>query len=299
MVLLASHHKVYQYFNYLLLIIVSTSSLFCAFYNLFTINRIGEFYTFVSALDFNPNYFAVLVVMSIIFVFNQILFAKYEMMNIIIHMLFLGILVFTLITLTSRMAMIVTIFSILLLSIRYSIQYKTGKILSILTGLILGGSIIVSKSHIGKIRFGNLKNNLVNMVDNPMKDRRLRTMVVGLEIIKNHPICGVGLHNMQSELSKRFNQREYYYLLKNNYHVHNQYIQVGVFAGILFMFLFLLTMCLPIFYSSQLSERLQVSSINFLFLTDSPLMDFRVLFAVAFVIAVSWFGIVCNRNYAN
>ena len=88
-------------------------------------------------------------------------------------------------------------------------------------------------------------------VDMPLSDSdRLVSMLAGIEGVKNHPWIGVGAGDM-NRATQQVYQQHFPKRLDRVKLPHNQFIYVGVFAGLLGLIVFLFVMCFPFFKTSS------------------------------------------------
>jgi len=133
---------------------------------------------------------------------------------------------------------------------------------------------------IEKIQKGNLKSSWGS---------RIAMKQVAWQIIKDHPIVGVGMGSSMDVFREYLEYKQFHDLkfIKAVHHLHDQYIQITVATGIIGLFIFLLflfSLLSSVFHMQnpllQASLFSIVITFLFAFFTDVPLENFTAgLFA--------------------
>ena len=116
------------------------------------------------------------------------------------------------------------------------------------------------------------KEIIISGKDN--RNARIILWTSALEIIKKHPLVGVGTGDAQDELRKEFVKENYVIGLKSNHDAHNQYLHSAVLVGILGGILVITMLCVPFFMAFQKQDYLYLILLALLgisFLTESIL----------------------------
>ena len=144
------------------------------------------------------------------------------------------------------------LFSILIVSSIFTVAYQTSPMFE--------QRVQKGINDVNKIKEGNLHSSW---------GIRLAYIIVGTEIIKDHPLFGVGLEDTKTEAKKYFETTQLnlpQYIKENmqKMHFHNQYLMVTLQSGFIGLFLFL-TM---FFYLLKLPiEDVELKRLSILFTT--------------------------------
>jgi O-antigen ligase len=96
------------------------------------------------------------------------------------------------------------------------------------------------------------------------------------DIIKQHPVLGVGTGDTQDSLQAAYERRKFYFASRyNRYNTHNQYLQETVTHGFLGLSVFLFSLIMPFFAKIATEDKrvyyLFIFCFAFICLTDTPL----------------------------
>lgn len=78
---------------------------------------------------------------------------------------------------------------------------------------------------------------------------RMLLWTYSFNVIKNHPLVGVGTGNLRIELNKEYLRNGWQYGVEKEYSSHNQYLHTGVILGVIGIAILLLSLMLPFFQS--------------------------------------------------
>ena len=293
------YNVVQDYWYYILSALIVLTSFYCFSFNIIDSGRIGEYTNITKPLDMNPNFFAIPVILVLLFFSWEWLEKSLSQVGRIVRAGIGFSCLCTLILLTSRMAFFALFFSLITLGIYYSYQRRNFKPFFVLASLLTIVIITLSRTHLGGIRFRNIKIHLNAVLDDPMKINRIQTMDAGIDLMIENIWFGVGFDDMQPKLEQIYRNKGYKYALNQKYHIHNQFIQIGAFGGIFLLLLCTIFMWLPVILNFQIFGFLQSSVFTLVFLTDSPLMDVRIAIVFVLTCGVLWWPIFFNKRKVN
>lgn len=267
------------------------SSAYCIVFNLIFVGKVETYVPFTIPINMNCNYYAVLVLLSIVYLLHSIIDRKnsnnFEKLKIVF-------LIGTLVLLTSRTAIFTLLLIICLYVIKYIAQTKKYRVLLFPIMVIVGIYITFSVSRFGISRMDNMVKSMQTMDVHQIFPMRMQVYHSAIEAIRESPLVGYGIEGSQTILETKYLKYGYEHPLKYNYHAHNQYLQVALYGGVGLCFLLLVVLILPMFLSKN--KLLWVSiflGFGLPFVTDSPLTDIRVLITFILILTtpvVSFLG---------
>jgi O-antigen ligase len=80
---------------------------------------------------------------------------------------------------------------------------------------------------------------------------RLALWECALDVIKENPIIGTGIGDVQRDLVKNYKEKNFIFAIQTNYNTHNQYLDILLSNGILGLFVFLGFVVYSIQYAKQ------------------------------------------------
>jgi len=220
-----------------------------ATWNLFA-NNIFEFQYMKYSILLHPSYYSMYIDVAMVFVFylftTDTTLSKLEKSFLVFSILFL---LFTLVLLQSKMGMFISAGVFALLLVRYALMrsYKT-------VAWLLGAMLIVyfSSFHFligGRSRVVGaadiIKTNQISAGSTESTQVRYYVWKAALEVIKEHPIVGVGTGNSSEVLVKQYLQDGYTGAAKENLNAHNQYLQTTVVMGVVGLLTLLACLLFP------------------------------------------------------
>jgi O-antigen ligase len=104
--------------------------------------------------------------------------------------------------------------------------------------LIISGIAISSVIYLG-VKYFIPKNNSDETLMNNV-NARYESWKSALQIVKQHPLLGVGIGDSQQELLKKYKESNFTVGLQNNFNVHNQYLELWIVGGIIAFVCFIL-----------------------------------------------------------
>ena len=76
---------------------------------------------------------------------------------------------------------------------------------------------------------------------------RLSLWICSWDVIKQHPLTGIGAGDAQDELQKAYETRKFYFASRyNRYNVHNQYLQITLASGVFALLVFIAGIVYPL-----------------------------------------------------
>ena len=157
-----------------------------------------------------------------------------------VYYFFLFFLTIGIFQLSSKIS-IMTMFVIYAAYLFFSIKKKGLKLIIVSITLVLG-SIFLFQNPRGRIMIQKFKVEGITFNPNERMGYALRFMSwdASLELIKEHPIFGVGINNAQSELNKKYESKGYTTPLSESLNSQNQYLQAFIETGVLGVLLILM-----------------------------------------------------------
>lgn len=233
-------------------ILTSTYCLLVATYNLIKFNDSSLF--FYHSLSGIVGMHSIYLSMFLCFSIAIFLYYCFVEVNIFTgwsrYLVYAGvfILVITVILLSARVPIIIlTIGSIIYFTIRFNKKNKL--IRSVLASLFIGGVIFSIVLIIPKTRERfkeGINYNGEYSVDKLGQGGAARPFIwlSALEIIRLNPVMGVGTGDVEAELTRVYNERQYIFLTepKMKFNAHNQFLQTAVEVGLVGLFVFVINL---------------------------------------------------------
>ena len=274
-----------------------------AIYGFFTTGKEHLFfYTYLSVFH-HPSYFSMYLNLCIIIILSRVFNTKKKSSTIktILTIILLVYLFVFVILLTSRSGLIGLIM-VYLTTIIYLIIYKRKILISIVILLSIAlvsfysynfFSYMSSRLKATKKEISTKKDDKKSSYSN--KNTRLLTWESAIDIIKEHPIVGVGTGDARDELTKKYNEKDILPIFKKYFNAHNQFLQTFLSIGVIGFILLLLTIVFPFLQSIKNRDL-----VLFVF-TLLIILNFAVesmLEVQAGVVFYSFFGILLTQKKA-
>jgi len=218
----------------------------------------------------HPSYISMYNLFSIVFIIQNIkTYSRLIKYGSIIGVVFL---LFMIYLFESKAGFIAFIFITTYITIIFFLRINN-KFLQILIPLIIISSTtyMVSQNHRMQKMFKSILE-IVQTGDSSTASTGIRFEIwkTSTQIIKRHPLIGVGAGDIKTELNKKYKENPSLYkeALKNQFNVHNQYLETFLGQGIIGLSLLLLMLFWGIKYAYQNKDHLFASfliiiSINF------------------------------------
>ena len=269
-------------------------SIYCIVYNFITVGRIETYVPYTEIpLGMNCNYFALLVLVAICFSIHRYITVK-SISAVIAFVLLSTSLLLTM----GRMAIV----SYLLILLYYQLRFKVLGLKHSLIVLTLVGVFICLLAINSRFGPGRIQQSFSHLFEGRFDQLMLvRSDVysVATELILEKPFTGYGIAGSQEALNRKYEAYGHTHPLQYNYHAHNQYLQYGLYWGVLAMVILIVLLILP-FFVVGLPKYFIPMAITFslTFLTDSPLTDYRVSIVFFALYALPLLLILRSRKYA-
>ncbi len=237
-------------------ILGSLICLSCALWGYLQTGQQNLFYYSNFSVFHHPSYFSMYINFVSIIIISNLLYNTEKIKRINIYFnFFLLTYLFVLIFLLASRSGVISILIVYFFSILYLIIYKRKYLFSIIIIIMIclvsfysfkyltltSSRIIVTKERI--IDQKEIEDNNKNYSTNA----RLLTWESAFDIMKKHPLLGVGTGDVRDVLTKRYNEKEILPVLKRYLNVHNQFLQTFLSIGIIGFTLLSLTLILPFF----------------------------------------------------
>lgn len=219
----------------------------------------GYFYNdnLVLPIGFQAAYFAIYI--NICIIFSIYLFVQQKSWWFIALVIFLSVIELLLATRISILSLII----LALIYIGYLAVKRSWKIaLSVFAILFLIIAVSIYSMPQLVNRFESLTSKIEYTYDNPNPvnhfnaevnpenwnglNLRMALWNCGLEIIKEHPLIGVGAGDYENEMDKKFVEKNFIYAIERHFGVHNQYLYTWISFGIIGLLIFLFTIAVPL-----------------------------------------------------
>ena len=248
----------------------------------------------------HPSYLSMYLVFNMLSLFYLV---SNKQTNIICASIGLLLSIITLYFADSKAGMLVLIITAGFIG--FKLLYKKSKLLAFSTSVfvIIGITVLFSYSN----RFQSLKlstEKIENILENPedvMESTALRILVwsASFDVIKQHPLIGVGNGDVKKELSIIYNEKKYKEPLLIQMNSHNQYLETTVGLGILGLLSLLLMLLFPFLF---IKERSMLIKGFILIIATNILVEsmFNTQAGVLFIIFFYSFllsHLQVNRNY--
>lgn len=201
------------------------------------VNNVFVFQYIQFSIMLHPSYYTMYI--DTVFLFVYYLFTsegmslsraeKYFMLFSVFFLLFI------LVLLQSKMGMMISLVLILVLLVRYALRYnyKTAVVLFLLGVVVYipaGQYIVGARSRVLGAR-DIIQSKQISAGSIESTQVRYYVWKAALEIIKQHPVIGVGVGNESTYLVKEYLQDGYTGAAKEKLNAHNQYLQTAVMSG--------------------------------------------------------------------
>lgn len=248
---------------------------FC-FARMIVLGQVMTYTGFGNLINFNPNFLAIFVVISMSFSLWSLLFSEQSSTRTVYDTFCVFLLSAGLILLTSRMAIIT--FVLVTFFLVYHKLRESRKVKYILLPISLLAFILMGLfSHkMGSVRTNNLVRKLDYKNANK-RDGRWNILEATINCIKKKPFFGYGYKNAQLALNQEYHKNGFENALKKNYHSHNQFLQLALYGGIPCGVLLLIIIWSPSIFKTSILSTTISSIFTLTFLTDCPLQDPYVL----------------------
>lgn len=233
------------------------------FLEILNINFTGE--NFTAPLDFHPIYLGLYYNMGLaILLFNNNISTSKSF-----KIITFALLVIAIVFLASR----IVYFSSILLILLYLINSTAFKVfVSIITLLLifimlilpeLDGTLIYKKT-IDGVKW-ELSNQRKQDKNENLSDSRLARWKLGVSLIKDHPLLGVGTGQETVQLLKLYKKYNLKESIRKNYNIHNQFLSYAIKFGIIGTMALLIYFFRNIYYSFKFQNLLSLSFLMMVF----------------------------------
>jgi O-antigen ligase len=234
----------------------------------FKINNLGDYYYYdkiAILLNKHTTYFALFVVLGILFVFYELLNKKKD---IIVSLVLLTLFIPMLYMLSVRISVLALLLGgFILLAYHLKTKYV---ILFLMTLPILFGTIYLTPNFQKRFEKSTIENTEIEDVDY----RKLHWKAVLETISKNSLLVGIGTGSNRDYLYNKYKEYKLTAAYEDQYNAHNQFLEITLNYGLIgfLLFLFLLVYLALLFFKSKnsLAASILVVSITFM-LTESIL----------------------------
>lgn len=248
-----------------------TSTLFCLGMAYYDATHGGEFgwnsfsYVHLMYVPLSPgsygNYLIFVLILLILYIGNDYRFSsrkdlKYRLIALGMFFYFLVFLY-----LTAAKASIIGLLIIMMIYALYKVANWLSRKIALVTAIItiIGGVIFVQQGGLALFgaRFKGLtENKQLDMTADESTVLRLAAAYGSIDLIKKHPLLGVGTGSVKGELTKYYKEKGYTSAHKHKTDSHNQFLRTfaknGVFALLALIATFLLPLWLAIKWNSIL-----------------------------------------------
>lgn len=131
--------------------------------------------------------------------------------------------------------------------------YSISKVLALVTSFLVILSVIVLFNYSYRFKTLHLSTEKIEQIlDNPNQSAESTTLRIlvwsaSIEVIKHHPIIGVGNGDVKNELNTVYTQRNYKVPLEIKMNSHNQYLETYIGTGIIGLMILVFMITLPFF----------------------------------------------------
>ncbi len=197
----------------------------------FKVNSLGDYYYYDKLsilLNKHTTYFALFVVLAILFVFHQLLNKKSNKKLAILLLVLLIPMLYMLSVRISILALLAGVFVLI------AYHLKTKYVLLLLVVLpILFGAIYLTPNFQKRFEKSTIENTEIDDID----FRELHWKAV-LETISQNPLLGIGTGSNRDYLYNKYREYKLTAAYENEYNAHNQFLEVlleyGIFGLVLF-----------------------------------------------------------------
>lgn len=243
---------------------------------------VSEFLYSQMSLFLHPSYYAMYIDIALVMIFYMIVSPTISLKKLekVIAYISVFFLIFMLVILESKTGMIVSALIFSAVSLRY-LFHKEHRLKAV---VLLAGTIIIYALTYNymitslKSRIGNagktLNSGQLDKASPESTQVRYYVWQAAWEIVKEHPLIGMGTGDADSALQLQYAKDNYTGALVHHLNAHNEYLQVAVELGFVGLFGLLACLALPFFKSIKEHRYVYMAfliiiSINFL--TESML----------------------------
>lgn len=156
------------------------------------------------------------------------------------------------ILLSSKAGILATVL-VYLLMIGFQLIHRGKRSTILITGMLLV-SFLISLSFFpaSYSRFYSAESALENEPDVDSQDGSVARVMVwrsSLDIIKHHPLFGVGTGDVEPELMKQYQEENISVAMEKNLDAHNQYLQTAIALGVLGFLALIASLIIPAWYA--------------------------------------------------
>ncbi len=205
---------------------------------------------------FHPSYFSMYLNFAVIIIlfasFSDIILFNHKKYITVILLIVFSFVIFLLSSKAGIISLILIYLIYVLVIVITQKRYKSG--LLILTLLFLAAVILLTTMPSVKLRLSvglaAFKNNNKGITTNgESSSDRIHIWGASLDIIKLHPVFGVGTGDVKDVLLDKYKEKEINFAYQQKLNAHNQYLQTYIAIGLLGFILLLLSFIIPIIYS--------------------------------------------------
>lgn len=186
----------------------------------------------------HPGYFSILAVASVVIVVDMMYHkdagkSRLSKFLLILLIVFFCIMVYLLFSRTGLIALFLSLFAYSLYAILKAGSTVTRVAMLLLVAVItLGGFFVMSHNGRMKNSYYEIKRFFSDPSSISKNDDRLFIWGLSLDIIKEHPIIGVGTGDSKDELMKKYREKGMADALKARLNVHNQFLETTTQLGL-------------------------------------------------------------------
>lgn len=207
---------------------------------------------FTQKVDFHPAYFSMYLLFSICILYYYARYEKRTLLRLGTVIVFC-LLLFSIVYAASRNQIIQAVILINVLVILSVSPWKSFKRLAVLLGANCLLVALILNTTYAKQRLQLIWNPKISQ---GATDTRYDRWAAAIEIVKEHPILGVGTGDSAHELELVYQKNELQNALEHKYNVHNAFLEAAVQLGILGALLFAATLIYPFLRSFQCNSYL-------------------------------------------
>jgi O-antigen ligase len=184
----------------------------------------------------SPNYFIIYIDFCIVVMLNKVAKEKNSKGIALIILLLLFFICFNLL-LASKMGIMIMAIILIYYGFKYLKRYSIFLPPALIFLGLAFGTIFINTNPKAKSRFTNLKSalNSERIDKNTTESSRIRLLVweQAVNIIKEHPLIGVGTGDSKDSLLEKYKRAGISHALSNRYNAHNQYLEWLITLGVL------------------------------------------------------------------
>ena len=111
---------------------------------------------------------------------------------------------------------------------------------------------------------------------------RIQIWKISMEIIKEHPITGVGTGDVKDELLKKYKEKNFTYAYERKFNAHSQYIQTWIATGLTGFIILLMVLFLPLIQAIKKANLLYIFFLSIIIFNITVESMFEVQAGVVF-----------------